>query len=152
MYNHIMVPLDGSELAERALPHAVELARCHGHRLTLVRISLSQLYTYSPAGDGPLYSEEVLQADQRAAAEYLARMKARLSSPEVAVATETLSGPVAETLIEYACEQDVDLIVMSTHGRSGLSRWVYGSVADKVLRGAHCPTLIVRGKLAAGPQ
>jgi nucleotide-binding universal stress UspA family protein len=149
MYNHILVPLDGSELAERALPHALDLARCHGRRLSLVRIGLSQLYAYSPAGDGPLYSEDVLQADQQAAVEYLVRVKARLASADVDVTTEVLSGAVAETLIEYACDKGVDLIVMSTHGRSGLSRWVFGSVADKVLRGAHCPTLIVRGKLTA---
>jgi nucleotide-binding universal stress UspA family protein len=57
-----------------------------------------------------------------------------------------LAGPVAEAIVDFAKVNHIDLIVMSTHGRSGLSRWVYGSVAEKVLRGAHCPTLIVRGE------
>ena len=120
-----------------------------GGELWLVRVSLAQLYAHSPAGDGPFYSEEMLEAEQRAAAEYLSQTRARLNCPEAAGATEVLTGPAAETIIDYARATSIDLIVMSTHGRSGLSRWVYGSVTDKVLRGADCPTLIVRGHPAA---
>ncbi len=148
MYKRILVPLDGSELAERALPHALGTARCMGSQLWLVRVCLSQFYAFSPGGDGPLYSEEALEADHRAAAEYLARVRAQFNCPDVAGMTEVLTGTVAETIIDYARAKSIDLIVMSTHGRSGLSRWVYGSVTDKVLRGATCPTLIVRGQSA----
>ena len=72
------------------------------------------------------------------------RVKARGKQASSAIAADVLAGPAAETIVDDAREQGMDLIVMSTHGRSGLSRWVYGSAADKVLRGAHCPTLIVR--------
>jgi nucleotide-binding universal stress UspA family protein len=148
MYKKILVPLDGSELAERALPHALEIARCMGSELNFLRVSLAEIYAHSPAGDGPLYAPEVLEADRQAAVEYLARVRARLALPEVRVTTEVLAGPVAETIIDYARDQGVDLIIMSTHGRSGLSRWVFGSVADRVLHGAHSPTMIVRGQSA----
>jgi nucleotide-binding universal stress UspA family protein len=112
---------------------------------------LSQDYVTSPAGGGALYPEEVLERDREGAAQYLKNVQARLrhDHPTLVVAIAVLAGPVAETIIDYAREQGVELIVMSSHGRSGLSRWVYGSVADKVLRGADCPTLIIRGQPAA---
>ena len=144
MYKRILVPLDGSGLAERALPHAVEIARCMGSQLWLVRVSLYQGYAYNPTWDGPHYSEERLEADRKAAVEYLAVARNQCNAHALPGQNEVLIGPVAETLIDYALAKDVDLIVMSTHGRSGLSRWVMGSVTDKVVRSAHCPTLIIR--------
>jgi nucleotide-binding universal stress UspA family protein len=148
MYHRVLTPLDGSKLAEQALPHALEIARCMGAGLWLVRVCLAQFYVHSPAGTGPLYTEDVLEAEKQAGMEYLARVRARLQNEQVTVTTQVLAGPVAETIIDYAREQNIDLIVMSTHGRSGFSRWVYGSVTDRVLRGAHCPTLIIRAQPA----
>ncbi len=119
--------------------------------LLLMRVTLAEVYVMSPAGPGALYPEEVLRQERQAAVEYLENLKARLAQnhPSLTIATEVLSGPAAETIIDYAREHGIGLIVISTHGRSGLSRWVYGSVTDKVLRGAQCPTLIVRGQSAA---
>lgn len=150
MYKRILVPLDGSALAERALPHAAEIARCMQSTVWLLRITLRQDYVTSPAGGGALYPEEVLERDREDATTYLKSVEARLSHDysNLIVATEALAGSAAEAIIDYARERGMDVIVMSSHGRSGLSRWVYGSVADKVLRGAHCPTLIVRGQPA----
>ena len=150
MYKRILVPLDGSTLAEQALPNALEIARCMNSEILLMRVSLAEVYVMSPAGAGALYPEDVLKQERQAAVDYLKHIKAQLTRdhPSVTIATEVLSGPVAETIIDYAREHGIDLIVMSTHGRSGLNRWVYGSVTDKVLRGAHCPTLIVRGQSA----
>jgi nucleotide-binding universal stress UspA family protein len=119
-----------------------------GAGLWLARVCLAQFYVNSPAGTGPLYTEDVLEAEKQAGMEYLARVRARLQNEQVTVTTQVLAGPVAETIIDYAREQNIDLIVMSTHGRSGFSRWVYGSVTDRVLRGAHCPTLIIRAQPA----
>lgn len=145
MYKRILVPLDGSELAERALPQAVEISRCMGSQLWLVRVSLYQGYAYNPTWDGPHYSEEKMEADRKAAAAYLELVRNQYNAHDLPGLNEVLIGPVAEALIDYARAKSVDLIVMSTHGRSGLSRWVMGSVTDKVVRGAHCPTLIIRG-------
>ncbi len=151
MYKRILIPLDGSALAERALPHALDIARRMSSEVLLMRVTLAEVYIMSPAGAGALYPEEVLRQERQAAVEYLENIRAQLAQdhPSLTIATEVLSGSVAETIIDYAREHGMDLIVMSTHGRSGLSRWVYGSVADKVLRGAQCPTLIVRGQPAA---
>jgi len=144
MYKRIAVPLDGSELAETALPHALELARCMGGEVYPIRVAPPAQYVVSPAGGAPLFPEEVLQQDRREAERYLEVVAARCQTEGVAAHVQLLIGPVAETVVDFAKENGMDLIVMSTHGRSGVSRWVYGSVAEKVLRGAHCPTLIVR--------
>jgi nucleotide-binding universal stress UspA family protein len=146
LYKRILVPLDGSELAERALPHAAEIARRFEGNIWLVRVSLAWEYVQGPAGAMAPYSDVVLERDRETAVEYLSHIGAHLARPGLRLTTEVLSGPVAEAIVDYARTEKIDLIVMSTHGRSGLSRWVYGSVADKVLRGAHCPTLIIRGE------
>lgn len=146
MYKRILVPLDGSELAERALPPAADIARGMEAQLWLVRVSLAGEYVFGPGGTIAPYADEVFEHDRRAAAAYLSEVRARLARPGLTINSEVLNGPVAETIVDYARSRQIDLIVMCTHGRSGVSRWVYGSVTDKVLQGAHCPTLIVRGQ------
>ena len=148
MYKRILVPLDGSELAESALPHAAALARGLESQIRLVRVNIADEFVYGPAGQVAPYADEVLERDRQEAVAYLGRIRARLQHPGLAVITEVLKGPVAQAIIEYAAAQQIDLIVMSTHGRSGLNRLIFGSVAEKVLQGARCPTLIVRGPSA----
>jgi nucleotide-binding universal stress UspA family protein len=149
MYAQILVPLDGSPLSEQALLHAGEIARCMGSTLHLIRVRLPDLYVADMFDGAPAYTQKTLEADRRASEAYLNGIRARLGGPELPVVTAVLNGAAAEAIIDYARAHHVDLIVMSTHGRSGLSRWVLGSVAEKVLRGAHCPTLIVRGQPAS---
>jgi nucleotide-binding universal stress UspA family protein len=148
MYTHILVPLDGSELAEAALPHAVEIARCMGSQLSLLRVTPMQVVVASPAESVALYAPEVLELEREEAAKYLAHLRIELTAPGLSIHTAVITGAIVETIIDYAREQRIDLIVMSTHGRGGLSRVVFGSVADQVLRGAHCPTLLVRSHAA----
>ena len=145
MHKRILVPLDGSTLAERALPHALDIARYSDGALHLVRVALAQIYVASKGG-ADLYPHEVLQQDREEAETYLEAIRSECQVKGAAATAEVLAGAVAESIVDYARDNQIDLIVMSTHGRSGLSRWVYGSVAEKVLRGAHCPTLIVRGE------
>lgn len=145
MYRRILVPLDGSELAEQALTHAVPIAKCMGGELHLARVCLSMIYVNALGGGSPDFGEQVYELDRQAAQAYVEKVSQQLTSPDLPVMTAVLEGAVAETLVDYAQTHQIDLIVMSTHGRSGLSRWVFGSVAERVLRGAHCPTLIVRG-------
>jgi nucleotide-binding universal stress UspA family protein len=132
-------------LAERALPHALQMAQCMGSELHLARVTLAMLYVDGPGTAGPAFTQQMLDSDREAAQTYLGRLQQRLNCPDLPVVTTVLEGPVAEVLVDYARAHRIDLIVMSTHGRSGLSRWVFGSVAERVLRGAHCPTLVVRG-------
>jgi nucleotide-binding universal stress UspA family protein len=82
------------------------------------------------------------------ALEYLNKVCKRLGNGSNMIHKVVEIGPAAETIIDYAHEHPVDLIVMSTHGRSGLQRWVYGSVADKVLRAAGIPVLLIRAQVS----
>ncbi len=141
-YEKIVVPLDGSELAEQALPPALAIAKAMDAKLILLRVIPSLLLTVDPQ----VY-EQMYQWQEDEAATYLHQMQAKLDKANEAKATaETTTGPTGEAIIDYAQQNGADLIVMSSHGRSGISRWVYGSVAEKVLRGATCATLVVRGQ------
>jgi nucleotide-binding universal stress UspA family protein len=144
MYKRILVPLDGSTLAEQALPHALNIAQGEDSALNLVRVALDQPFLASKGG-GEVYPDEILIQDRAAAGSYLEGVQADVQAKGASASTQVLAGPVAECIVDYAKEHQIDLIVMSTHGRSGPSRWVNGSVAEKVLHGSHCPVLIVHG-------
>ena len=138
----ILVPLDGSVLAEAALWTAVDLAGKNGATLTLVRAA--QAYTLLGAD-----SIEVQVMAVREAEEYLAEVLKRLEAKGVTrVETHVWYGPAAAAIVEAAATQKVDLIVMCTHGRSGVGRLVLGSVAESVLRGTTTSILIVRSDSA----
>lgn len=143
MYKHILVPLDGSPLAEAALVHAETLAMQFGSELVLLRVVVSPYAIVAPdlvlAGYDSNHQQFADQADQ-----YLKTVAGKLAARRIQVRTLTCDGPVAEAIIERARENRIDLIVMSTHGRGGVSRWVYGSVADRLLQAAPCPVLLVR--------
>ncbi len=142
MYRRILVPLDGSEFAEAALSHARALACCTGAEIALLRVAVQPRYDYSSSD--PKLFRPILADLLKESANYLERVAADLGKAGFKVSTETCTGPVAETILEYARSIDADLIVMSTHGRSGLARWFIGSVADKVVRGANLPVLLAR--------
>jgi nucleotide-binding universal stress UspA family protein len=91
-----------------------------------------------------VYVDELVKAHQEAAFRYLEEITGREACRDLRVRLAVQIGTPAETIIDYAHREPIDLIVMATHGRSGLQRWVYGSVADKVLRGADVPVLLVR--------
>src|SRR5262245_17712105 len=135
----ILVPLDGSMLAETALPAACSLARRDGAVISLLRAA--EVMTL-PGADT---IEAQVMAIQEAEA-YLATVVQRLAAKGLdRVETHVWYGPPAASIVEAAAEHKIDLIVMSTHGHSGLGRLVFGSVAESVLRGTRVPILIVRG-------
>ncbi|MBC7286588.1 MAG: universal stress protein [Armatimonadetes bacterium] len=129
MYRRLLVPLDGSELAEIALTHAESLAKAFGAEIVLVRVV--PLPPARVACPSPIASVEAEFAEAK---EYLSSVANRLQQNGILARTSVRQGDVAEEIIQEADSQDCDLIVMSTHGRSGIARWVYGSVADRVLR------------------
>ena len=152
MYQKIMVPLDGSELAECVLPHVETIARgSETKNVIFVRV-LEPLYF--PAGESADWSgitreqtdtEKKLEAERQTAAEsYLNRLASRVDCGSARIQTELLTGKAAETLTDYAVKNKVDLVIIATHGRSGVSRWARGSVADRVLHSAGVPVLMVR--------
>jgi nucleotide-binding universal stress UspA family protein len=140
MYQCILLTLDRSPLAEQALPHAVALARACEARLELLSVV--------PLSDGDHEASTSTREDgERQGAEtrdYLAGMAARLEEEGLQVGAAVRFGDVAAEVLHHAEASEADLIVMATHGRSGLGRWVYGSVADHVLRHATMPVLLVR--------
>ncbi len=140
MLDHILVPLDGSRLAETVLPHAVAMAQAFGARVTLLRaVSRSEQVPGSPAVD-PL-SWQILKAEARA---YLDEILARIQEVGVEADRILVEGSAAEQIVEFARAEGVDLIILSSHGRSGLSEWNISSVVQKVIFRAFVPVLIVR--------
>lgn len=137
-YQKILVALDGSALAERVLPPALLLAEKMAASLTLLRV-----VTAPPGLD---LEDKLLRSRRAEAAAYLEAVGAKAQPTAVEITTAVLSGGVAKTIVHYAREHEVDLIVICSHGRSGLSRWVLGSVTSRVLRKAPCSTLVIRAK------
>ncbi len=150
MYSKIMVPLDGSELAECVLPH-VETISNSGQvkNVVLVRVvNPIRLPASVPAtGDFGFREEDRLQLEdhRRLTAEsYLKMLANRLKIEGANISHAVVEGKVADSLADYAVNNDVDLIVIASHGRSGVSRWVMGSVAEKMVRSSCVPVLMVR--------
>ena len=133
----ILVPLDGSSLAAAALPTAVDLAKASGARLLLLRAAEAPA---SPRTDPSEAQVEVV----REAETYLDMVKRGLEREDMNVETSVWYGPPVSSIVEAAATRGVSLIVMSTHGRTGLGRLVLGSVAESVLRGTRTPILLVR--------
>ena len=143
-YKHILVPLDGSKLAELALDDAFSLAQLTGAKLTLFHVLTPIEHVLAEDTKHPIFVDQQWESLKVLVQGYLNNVCKRMSCPDVEADTVIKMGYAAVTIIEYAREQPIDLIVMATHGRSGLRQWVYGSVADKVLRGANLPVLLVR--------
>jgi nucleotide-binding universal stress UspA family protein len=150
MYSKIMVPLDGSELAECVLPHVETIANSvKVKHVVLVRVvNPIRLPASVPAiGDFGFREKDRLQLEdhRRSNAErYLKELRNQLGIEGVTISHTIVEGKVAESLVDYAVNNEVDLIVIASHGRSGVSRWVMGSVAEKMVRSACVPVLMVR--------
>ena len=141
----ILVPLDGSALAEAALPKAVEMAESSGAKLLLIRAA--EAHTL-PGVDPTEAQIKVV----REAEDYLAQVGDRLAALGLKnVENSVWYGPAAYAIVEAARLNKVDLIAMTTHGRSGLGRLIVGSVAESVLRGTTTPILLIRAAEAPVP-
>jgi nucleotide-binding universal stress UspA family protein len=141
MYQRILVPLDGSKLAEQALPHAAIHAAQFGADIVLLRV-LGPLPEPTMTGRRVLRSAE--EATTELARDYLEGVADGLREQGLPVQTTIIEGKPYLEIIRYAERNDVDLIVMSTRGFSGWSRWLLGSVTDRVVRGATVPLLLVQ--------
>lgn len=145
MYKKILVPLDGSEFSERVLPQVAALAKSTGAQVILLRIAPAPIYEPVLIVPNALNVPPSPEQDTFAQAEgYLQRVAYDYFPPEVAVRLEVCNGPTAQTILEYASGIDADLIAMTTHGRSGLARFVMGSVAEEIVRNSHLPVMLVR--------
>jgi len=145
-YKHAIVPLDGSSLAECVLPHLEAFASSSQiEEVELVRVVPPIEMHYKAALPFDEREEKQLnQAAVKEAEEYLQKTKTKLEASHMRVSTQVLVGTVADALADYLKKSNADLLLLATHGRSGPSRWVWGSVADKILRSTSIPVFLVR--------
>ncbi|HEX7365423.1 MAG TPA: universal stress protein [Dehalococcoidia bacterium] len=139
----ILAPLDGSDIGEVALPYAEAIAAKSTAAVNLLQVISPPGTVEANLLGGPDWSKFV-KAMHDAGENYLKSVSERLNCREAKVTYEVLTGDPADKIVEYAAANGVSLIAMSTHGRTGIARWVLGSVADKVLHGARIPILLVR--------
>lgn len=157
-YQRILVPLDGSERAVAALSHAETIAKLAGAQVHLIQVIpnaamlISETAVSSP-GMGLPTVDPYLSASQYESVEAALRQEAKtlldssvaqLRAKGIPAEAVLIEGTPADGILAYAKENQIDLIVMSTHGRTGLARLVFGSVAENVLHQATCPVLLVR--------
>jgi len=145
MYEKILVPLDGSELAECILPHVEAFIEgCHVSHVMFVRVLEAAV---TQGHEEYITNSEILvgmeSARKTAAKEYLDQVVSGFQHKGTVLHSDVLFGRVPESLSDYTKQNDIDLIVVATHGRSGVTRWVRGSIADKVLRSSNVPVLMV---------
>jgi len=144
MYQRVLVPLDGSEMAECAFPHMKAVATgCNVVEVVLLRVIGPLLLP----GDYIISENDRirLEAKHRADAQsYMERVAKELGESGLNVRADIVEGEAAEGIVEYAEKRGIDLVVMATHGRSGIGRWALGSVADRVIRHSNVPVLLVR--------
>jgi nucleotide-binding universal stress UspA family protein len=139
----ILAPLDGSDVGESALPYAEALADKLGATIDLIQIVSPPGTVEANLLGGPDW-RKFIKAMRDAGENYLKSIAEKFKSKDLKIMYDVLTGDPADKIVEYAADKGVSLIAMSTHGRTGLTRWVLGSVADKVLHGARIPVLLVR--------
>jgi len=146
MYQTILVPLDGSDRAEAILPHVVDLAKQAGATVILLQVVEPFYDAVTPDGSLPVLDARLItEREISGAQDYLSAVRARLEKLGVKAEMRVqVSGAVVSTILDVAKEERADLIAMASHGRSGLARVFYGSVAVGVLHSVDRPLLLVR--------
>jgi nucleotide-binding universal stress UspA family protein len=143
MYHNILVPLDGSDVAECSLPHARAIASAFRvHKVFLIRVLTplsSRVLSRVPAKT----LDFVVQSSEADAREYLSKTAVALKKEGMNAESVVVTGKPAEQIVDFAKRNGIDLIVMATHGRSGVSHRPYGSVADGIIRASSVPILLV---------
>ena len=146
MYKKILVPLDGSARAERILPHVEELAAKFGSQLVLLQIVEPIVLMAAPTDMGAYYDPTEIERLTEEATTYLQGLQAVLKTKGIQAEAIIDNGTVVPAILEEAARKEVDLIAMASHGRTGLARAFFGSVATGVLNQSNYPLLLVRAQ------
>ena len=154
MFKRILIPLDGSPLAEAALPAGLELATRFDSKITIVRV-LQPPHLMITDANGGVYATLLQELREQAEADariYLQNFMGSLRQQGFDVGMKLVENEnIAEAVLDVVDMVKADIIVMSTHGRGGISRWVYGSIADRLLQQADVPILLIRAKEESVP-
>ena len=145
MYTTILVPLDGSRRAQDILPHVEDMAQRYGAKLVFLQVIEPPPPVVGPEGDMTLHQLEIGRW-QKEAEHYLSGLQAEFREKGIDVRPRVVHGPVVEAVIKAAQEENADLIALESHGRSGLSRVFYGSVAAGILQRIDRPLLLIRSR------
>jgi nucleotide-binding universal stress UspA family protein len=146
MYGRILAPLDGSELSELSLEHVKKVAMAGETPevvLLMVLEGISYLTYVSNTRTSDSTIRNIEKENQDKAQEYMDKVADRLKNEGISAQGVVVWGRPADEILKYIKENKIDLVIMSTHGRSGIPRWAFGSVADKVIRYSTAPILIV---------
>ena len=146
MYKNILVPLDGSKRAEAILSHVEELAKCLGAEVILLRVFKTDFSQVDSYGHDPLFYESMRLECREEALAYLSEVQVEYTKKGLLVRAIAEEGLVVDTILEIAERENADLIAMSSHGRTGLARVFYGSVAAGILHKVDRPLLLVRAE------
>ena len=158
MFKRLLVPLDGSPFASQALPYAAEIAQRFGAEVVLVQVVKPATFIIAagaPGGVSPAASEIAVQAaretDKRNVARarrYLSDKVRTMTSQRIESSYHVLVGDTARSVIEFSEKENIDMVVMTTHGKSGLKRAVMGSIADALIRQSGKPVLAIRPQVS----
>jgi nucleotide-binding universal stress UspA family protein len=153
MYKRILAPLDGSKLGECSLEHVKEVANgCHVSEVVLLTVIQPELFSIDYGSQSQIEEEirEIEEAQKRArqkAEQYLKKASEKLKKHGIAVKSVVIQPEVlqsaAEIILDYSNNNNIDLIIMSSHGRSGITKWAFGSVAERVVRHSRTPVLTI---------
>jgi nucleotide-binding universal stress UspA family protein len=144
MFQRILVPLDGSPRAEKALPLAAQLARSSSATLFLLRIIPPPIYATTITTEPASMRMNSVKADLAEADNYLQRVVTAQHFNDIRVEKATLEGPPALTILQFARLHEVDLLLIKSHGQTGFLRWMLGSVAQQLVRHSPIPVLVLR--------
>ncbi len=139
MYDEILVPTDGSETSKRAIEHAVDIASRYDARVHALYVVDASVYATLEVG-----TDVVIEALEEEGEAAVKTVEDAAKAAGVSVTTEVTTGSAHDAILEYAADNDVDLVVMGTHGRTGIDRYLLGSVTERVVRTSDVPVLTVR--------
>ena len=144
MYQKILVPLDGSQRAEAILPHVEDLARRYQAKVILLQVVEPDPLIVGPDMVYPIVDRQIVEERIKKAEDYLSALQASLGQSGIEATTFVRHGPIVEEIIKRAEREGADLIAMASHGRTGLARVFYGSVASGLLNRVDRPLLLIR--------
>jgi len=141
MYQKVLVPLDGSDLAECALPHVKKMVK-EGFVKDVIILTVIDIHPSALLEGAD--TTVIYKAQMNNSREYMNKVQAQFRAEGMEVKTEILQGSAAQVISDYANDKKVELVVIATHGYSGVKRLMFGSVAFRVLHDSHVPVLLIR--------